>query len=163
MTFFELFLSCDLEMDEDAWRATRLFGRSRKSFQRLRIINLQSNCIWRRKGLEIWPTELILKVGVWYLSPPGPHPEKIMNSYYSSTFSTVCVYLFSAVKIFPTSSFSLTSFLLRAHWFNIVHFSLTPLFLRFFTCNTHTPVTRVSNVYGVEEAEFIIEYPSLPL
>ena len=135
MTFFELFLSCDLEMDGDAWRATRLFGRSRKSFQRLRIINLQNNCIWWRKGLEIWPTELILKVGVWYLSPPS---RKIMNRYFSSTFSTVCVYLFSAVKIFPTSSFSLTSFLLRAHWFNIVHFSLTPLFLRFFTCNTHT-------------------------
>ena len=70
-------------------------------------------------------------------------------------FYGVCVYLFSAVKIFPTSSFSLTSFLLRAHWFNIVHFSLTPLFLRFFTCNTHIPATRVSNVYGVEEAEFI--------
>ena len=105
----------------------------------------KNNCIWR-KGLENLTHGIHSQSGC-VVPAWAPHPEK--------SFSTVCAYLFSAVKIFPTSSFSLTSFLLRAHWFNIVHFSLTPLFLRFFTCNTHIPATRVSNVYGVEEAEFI--------
>ena len=86
---------------------------------------------------------------------------------FSSTFSfsmRICL----ALKISPTSSFSLISLLLRAHWFNIVHFSFDllwagMLFRRFFTrewvkLNFH--FLQVYDQIGISTAHNIFSFTS---
>ena len=86
---------------------------------------------------------------------------------FSPTFSfsmRICL----ALKISPTSSFSLISLLLRAHWFNIVHFSFDllwagMLFRRFFTrewvkLNFH--FLQVYDQIGISTAHNIFSFTS---